>query len=72
MVNKEYKLISFLPNDLVLDKYRIKSKIGDGGMNSSVYLAEDIQVNDNEYFAIKNKLVAIKVINRNASIEDND
>jgi serine/threonine protein kinase len=70
MTNKDFKPLTYLPGDLVLNKYQIKSKIGQGGMNSVIYLAEDTQVDDNEYFAIKNKLVAVKVINRDSSIDD--
>jgi serine/threonine protein kinase len=70
MLSKENKSITYLPGDLVLNRYQIKSKIGEGGMNSIVYLAEDMQVNDNEYFAVANKFVAIKVINRDKTVDD--
>lgn len=57
-------------NDMVVNRYRIIKRIGKGGMNSIVYLAEDTNVKDGEYFSSKNKHVAIKVIRRSAEIND--
>ena len=51
--------------DIVLQQYKIIKKIDTGGMNSNIFLAEDINFNDQEYFSYKNKNVAIKIIDRN-------
>ena len=57
-------------NDLVINRYRIVKRIAPGGMNSIVYLAEDTDAKEGEYFSNKNKYVAIKVITRNEQIDD--
>ncbi|MDE7434065.1 MAG: hypothetical protein K2M43_03035, partial [Mycoplasmoidaceae bacterium] len=57
-------------DDLVLNKYKVIREIGRGGMNSVIYLAEDITIKENEYFALQNKYVAIKVVNWNPSINE--
>lgn len=56
--------------DIVLQQYKIIKKIDTGGMNSNIFLAEDINFNDQEYFSYKNKNVAIKIIDRNNNISD--
>jgi serine/threonine protein kinase len=71
--NKEKPILSsheYRANDLVINRYRIVKRIGIGGMNSIVYLAEDTVVKEGEYFSDKNKYVAIKVIARNDQIDD--
>jgi serine/threonine-protein kinase len=57
-------------NDMVLNRYRIIKRIGAGGMNSLVYLAEDTTAKDGEYFSDRNKYVAIKVVSRNQDMND--
>jgi serine/threonine protein kinase len=64
--------VEYHANDLVAGKYRILKKIGTGGMDSTIYLAQDSSIPDNEYFSSKNKYVAIKVINRDKNITDDD
>jgi serine/threonine protein kinase len=59
-------------NELLLNRYRIVRRIGQGGMHSIVYLAEDTTVKDGEYFSDKNKYVAIKIINRVDDIADDE
>ena len=56
--------------DIVLQQYKIVKKIDTGGMNSNIFLAEDINFNNQEYFSYKNKNVAIKIIDRNNNISD--
>jgi serine/threonine protein kinase len=62
----------YQPNDLIAGHYRVIKKIGTGGMNSTIYLAQDIAIHEKEYFSLRNKYVAIKVINRDESITDDD
>lgn len=57
-------------NDMMLNRYRIIKRIGVGGMNSVVYLAEDTSIKEGEYFSDQNKHVAIKVITRSEDIND--
>jgi serine/threonine protein kinase len=63
----EYKL-----NDMVLGHYKIGKVIGHGGMNSVIYLAEDINVPGNDYYASKLKYVAVKVIKKDKDISEKD
>jgi serine/threonine protein kinase len=70
--NIPIKKYEFHANELVINRYRVIKRIGIGGMNSIVYLAEDTQIKDGEYFSNKNKYVAIKVINRDDKMTDDD
>lgn len=47
-----------------LGKYKILKLIGRGGMNSEVYLAENLNFNSNDHFSEKHKYAAIKLINK--------
>lgn len=47
-----------------LGKYKIIKLIGRGGMNSEVYLAENLNFNSNDHFSEKHKYAAIKLINK--------
>jgi serine/threonine protein kinase len=60
----KFPKVEFHPNDIVLNKYRILNRLGSGGMSSIVYKAEDVNIKNDEFFANKEKNVAIKVVNR--------
>jgi serine/threonine-protein kinase len=66
------KIFEYKPGDLALDQYRIIKEINRGGMNSIIYLAEDINVPNEEYFTIKNKKVIIKLIYKTPDISESD
>jgi serine/threonine protein kinase len=72
IVESKTSEITYHPNDLVLNKYRIINKLGAGGMSSIVYKAEDTTIKDNEFLTNKEKFVAIKVVNRDANWSDAD
>jgi serine/threonine protein kinase len=64
--NSEAKIakIQFKPNDIVLNKYLIINRLGAGGMSSVVYKASDTTIKDDNFLVVKDKFVAIKVVNR--------
>jgi hypothetical protein len=64
---KEFQL-----GELIIDKYKVNKIIGRGGMNSVIYLAEDITLNPSVYTELKQKFVAIKIINKSPEINDED
>lgn len=70
-VSKKQNL-QFSKGSLVLGQYQIIKEIGRGGMNSIIYLAEDINIDDKEYFSLQNKNVAIKVVTKNDTIKDSE
>ncbi len=69
---KPIELPIFTKGNIVLGQYKIIDEIARGGMNSIIYKAEDTFVDKNDYFALQNKYVAIKVVTRNPSISDGE
>jgi len=62
----------YQPNDIILNHYKIIKEIGHGGMNSVVYLADDLNINPASYDALSNKTVAIKVIDKTQNITEDE
>jgi serine/threonine protein kinase len=60
------------PGDVVLGQYKIIKEIARGGMNSIIYLAEDTRVKSDDYFALENKNVAVKIIAKNETVNESD
>jgi serine/threonine protein kinase len=60
----KYTKVQFNPNDVVLNKYQIISRLGSGGMSSVVYQALDTTIKEKDLINSKEKYVAIKVVNR--------
>jgi serine/threonine protein kinase len=56
--------IQYQPNDIVLNKYQIISRLGTGGMSSIVYKALDTTIKNPDTFIGDDKYVAIKIVNR--------
>jgi len=65
-------IIEFKPGEIVLGNYKIIKEINKGGMGSTIYLADDLNINERSFHAIKNKKVAIKLINRPEEFDDQD
>jgi hypothetical protein len=63
----EYKIGS-----IVLGHYEIKRIIARGGMNSVLYLANDINIKSDEYRDIKRKEVTIKIIKKTKEITETE
>lgn len=61
--------VQFKIDDLVFDQYKIIKQIAKGGMNSYIYLAEDIKVKEENN---PDRFVAIKVINRSQEMSEDD
>ncbi|MDR3249859.1 MAG: serine/threonine protein kinase [Mycoplasmataceae bacterium] len=68
----EKKNNEFAKGEIILDHYKIERIIGRGGMNSIIYLANDMNVVSNSYFDLKVKGVAIKVIKKTSDISEED
>lgn len=62
---------SFL-TDEILTNYKLIRKIGEGGMNSIVYLAENLKYQASSYVNNEDKYVALKVVKRDESISEDD
>ena len=61
----------FAPGDIVLNRYKIIKKFTQGGMASTIYLADNLDVQQSDTFDSKdNRKVAIKVINRSEDSGD--
>ena len=61
----------FAPGDIVLNRYKIIKKFTQGGMESTIYLADNLDVQQSDTFDSKdNRKVAIKVINRSEDSGD--
>lgn len=63
MKGKSYK------GQVLLGKYKILNLLTQGGMDSSIYLAEDISFSEKNYFSNKYKYSAVKIIEKT---EDTD
>ncbi|MGL4647458.1 MAG: serine/threonine-protein kinase [Mycoplasmoidaceae bacterium] len=53
-----------------LGKYKILKLIGKGGMDSSIFLADDLSSNENTYLSYKYKYAAIKIIEKSRDTSD--
>ena len=61
----------FARGDIVLNRYKIIKKFTQGGMASTIYLADNLDVQQSDTFDSKdNRKVAIKVINRSEDSGD--
>ncbi len=69
--NERDEILSCL-TDEILTHYKIIKKIGTGGMHSVVYLAENLDYKENNYFSTEGKFAAIKIVKRNEQITDED
>jgi serine/threonine protein kinase len=69
---KNTNIVEYKLNDMILGHYKIGKVIGHGGMNSVIYLAEDVNVPGNDYYASKLKYVAVKVIKKDKDISEAD
>ena len=58
MKGKSYK------GQVLLGKYKILNLLTQGGMDSSIYLAEDISFSEKNYFSNKYKYSAVKIIEK--------
>lgn len=65
MKGKSYK------GQVLLGKYKILNLLTQGGMDSSIYLAEDISFSEKNYFSNKYKYSAVKIIEKTEDT-DND
>lgn len=57
-------MINLSPGTKLLGKYKIRRKLTQGGMDSDIYLAENINYNKNTYIDNKFKYAAIKLIKK--------
>ncbi|MGL5591250.1 MAG: serine/threonine-protein kinase [Mycoplasmoidaceae bacterium] len=64
MKGKSYK------GQILLGKYKILHLITQGGMDSSIYLAEDISFTERNYFSNKYKYSAVKIIEKTKDTAD--
>jgi hypothetical protein len=71
-MQEKFTPLSFKPNDIVLTDYKIIKEIARGGMESVIYVAQDLKIKGDDYVSSKNKYVVVKVINRNDKIDDSD
>ncbi|MGL5246400.1 MAG: serine/threonine-protein kinase [Mycoplasmoidaceae bacterium] len=55
---------------ILLGKYKILHLIAQGGMDSSIYLAEDISLAEKNYFSNKYKYSAVKIIEKTKDTAD--
>lgn len=49
---------------LILGKYKIKRKIKEGGMDSEIFIVEDIKLNQDKYYTDKYKYAIAKIVNK--------
>lgn len=63
-------MINLAPGTKVLGKYKIKRKLTQGGMDSDIYLAENINYNKDTYIDNKFKYAAIKLIKKGKDTSD--
>jgi hypothetical protein len=68
--NDKYCQFTCNIGDVLLSEYRILKELTKGGMNSTIYIAERLP----EYVtkSNRNEQIAIKIINRDENIDDND
>lgn len=65
--DKEIKEFNIKPGDIVFDHYKVLKQIGKGGMDSIVYLVEDIAAPKNSFSL---NYYALKIINRTKDTTD--
>ncbi len=63
-------MVNLSPGTKVLGKYKIKRKLTQGGMDSDIYLAENINYNKDTYIDNKFRYAAIKLIKRGKDTSD--